>query len=148
MIKYAHTNIITDDWKRLAEFYVRVFECTPLYPERDLHGEWLERATSIKNAHLRGIHLRVPGDDETLPTIEIFQYDKNENGPASLANRRGVSHIAFQVDDVSKILDRVLQNGGSRVGELVETEVDNVGTLTFVYAKDIDGNIVELQQWR
>ena len=83
MIKYAHTNIITDDWKRLAEFYIRVFECTPLYPERDLHGEWLERATSIKNAHLRGIHLRMPGNEETLPTMEIFQYDKNENGPAS-----------------------------------------------------------------
>ena len=148
MIKYAHTNIITDDWKRLAEFYIRVFECTPLYPERDLHGEWLERATSIKNAHLRGIHLRMPGYEESLPTIEIFQYEKNENGLASLANRRGFSHIAFRVDDVSRILDRVLQNGGSRVGELVETEVDNVGTLTFVYAKDIDGNIVELQQWR
>jgi predicted enzyme related to lactoylglutathione lyase len=148
MIKYAHTNIITDDWKRLAEFYIQVFECTPLYPERDLYGEWLERATSIKNAHLRGIHLRMPGYEETLPTIEIFQYDRNENGLATLANRRGFSHIAFRVDDVSKILDRVLQNGGSRVGELVETEVDNVGTLTFVYAKDIDGNIVELQQWR
>jgi predicted enzyme related to lactoylglutathione lyase len=148
MIKYAHTNIITDDWKRLAEFYITVFECTPLYPERDLQGEWLERATSIKNAHLRGIHLRMPGYEETLPTIEIFQYEKNENGLATLANRRGFSHIAFRVDDVSKVLDRVLQNGGSRVGELVETEVDNVGKLTFVYAKDIDGNIVELQQWR
>ena len=148
MIKYAHTNIITDDWKRLAEFYIQVFECTPLYPERDLHGEWLERATSIKNAHLRGIHLRMPGYEETLPTIEIFQYDSNENGLATLANRRGFSHIAFRVDDVPKVLDRVLQNGGSRVGELVETKVDNVGTLTFVYAKDIDGNIVELQHWK
>lgn len=149
MIRYAHTNIITDDWKRLADFYIAVFDCKPLYPERDLHGEWLDRATSIKNAHLRGIHLRMPGyDEDNLPTLEIFQYDNNENAQATLANRKGFGHIAFRVDDVSKMLDRMLQNGGSRVGELVETEVANVGKLTFVYAKDIDGNIVELQQWR
>jgi lactoylglutathione lyase len=148
MIKYAHTNIITDDWKRLADFYITVFDCTPLYPERDLHGEWLDRATSIKNARLRGIHLLMPGSDENLPTLEIFQYDRNENAQATMANRKGFGHIAFRVDDVPRALDRVLQNGGSRVGELVETEVANVGTLTFVYAKDIDGNIVELQQWR
>jgi len=148
MIKYAHTNIITDDWKRLADFYITVFDCTPLYPERDLHGEWLDRATSIKNARLGSIRLLMPGSDQNLPTLEIFQYDKNENAQATMANRKGFGHIAFRVDDVPRALDRVLQNGGSRVGELVETEVANVGTLTFVYAKDIDGNIVELQQWR
>ena len=90
----------------------------------------------------------MPGYEDNLPTLEIFQYDNNENAQATMANRKGFGHIAFRVDDVPKMLDRMLQNGGSRVGELVETEVANVGKLTFVYAKDIDGNIVELQQWR
>jgi predicted enzyme related to lactoylglutathione lyase len=148
MIKYAHTNIITDDWKRLAEFYITVFECKPIYPERDLHGEWLERATSIKNAHLKGIHLSLPGFEDSSPTLEIFQYDNNENGVRPQANRKGFGHIAFRVDDVPGMLNRILQHGGSRVGELVETEVANVGILNFVFAKDIDGNIIELQQWR
>jgi predicted enzyme related to lactoylglutathione lyase len=148
MIKYAHTNIITDDWKRLAEFYITVFECKPLYPERDLRGEWLERATSVKNAHLKGIHLSLPGFEEALPTLEIFQYENNENGLWPQANRRGFGHIAFRVDDVPAMLNRILQHGGSRVGELVETEVADVGILNFVFAKDIDGNIIELQQWR
>lgn len=148
MIKYAHTNIITDDWKRLAEFYITVFECKPLYPERDLRGEWLERATSVKDAHLKGIHLSLPGFEEALPTLEIFQYENNENGLWPQANRRGFGHIAFRVDDVPAMLNRILQHGGSRVGELVETEVADVGILNFVFAKDIDGNIIELQQWR
>lgn len=148
MITYAHTNIITDDWKRLAEFYVTVFECQPLYPERDLQGEWLERATSVKDAHLKGIHLKLPGFDETRPTLEIFQYNKTENGSMPQPNRIGYGHIAFRVDDVQKYLDKVLQNGGSRIGEIVKAEVSNVGTLTLVYAKDIDGNIIELQHWQ
>jgi catechol 2,3-dioxygenase-like lactoylglutathione lyase family enzyme len=148
MIKYAHTNIITDDWRRLAEFYITVFGCKPLYPERDLKGEWLDRATTIKGSHLKGIHLRLPGYDEALPTLEIFQYDSNENGSSILPNRKGFGHIAFRVDDVPKVLNNVLEHGGSRFGELVETEVQNVGTLTFVYARDIDGNIIELQHWK
>lgn len=148
MIKYAHTNIITDDWKRLAEFYITVFDCQPLYPERDLRGEWLDRATAIKDANLKGIHLKLPGYDESLPTLEIFQYNKNENGLKPMANRKGYGHIAFSVDDVPTMLNRVLENGGSRIGEVVETEVSEVGTLSFVYARDIDGNIIELQNWK
>jgi len=147
MIKYAHTNIITDDWRRLADFYITVFDCKPLYPERDLRGEWLDRATAIKDANLRGIHLKLPGYDESLPTLEIFQYNHNEIGLKPMANRKGYGHIAFRVDDVATILNRVLENGGSRVGELVETEVSELGTLSFVYARDIDGNIIELQNW-
>lgn len=147
MIKYAHTNIITDDWKRLAEFYITVFDCQPLYPERDLRGEWLDRATAIKDANLRGIHLKLPGYDESLPTLEIFQYNHNEDGLKPMANRKGYGHIAFRVDDVPTILNKVLENGGSRMGEVVETQVSEVGTLSFVYARDIDGNIVELQKW-
>ncbi len=147
MIKYAHTNIITDDWKRLAEFYITVFDCKPLYPERDLRGEWLDRATAIKDANLWGIHLKLPGYDESLPTLEIFQYNHNEDGLKPMANRKGFGHIAFRVDDVPTILNRVLENGGSRMGEVVETEVSELGTLKFVYARDIDGNIIELQNW-
>jgi len=37
-IKYVHTNLIANDWKSLSEFYVNVFDCEPIYPERDLSG--------------------------------------------------------------------------------------------------------------
>jgi catechol 2,3-dioxygenase-like lactoylglutathione lyase family enzyme len=148
MIKFAHTNIITDNWKILADFYIKVFDCKPLYPERDLSGNWLDKATSISNAHFTGIHLALPGYEENSPTLEIFQYDKNENNLTALPNRKGFGHIAFKVDNVQEILDRLLFHGGSQVGEIVETEIKNAGSITFVYARDIDGNIIELQNWK
>jgi hypothetical protein len=55
VIKFAHTNIITDDWHRLADFYIQVFDCKPILPERDLSGVWLDKATHLENAHLTGI---------------------------------------------------------------------------------------------
>ena len=34
-IRYAHTNLIADDWRRLADFYIQVFACEPVSSERD-----------------------------------------------------------------------------------------------------------------
>ncbi|TAK66993.1 MAG: VOC family protein [Bacteroidetes bacterium] len=148
MLKYVHTNIITDDWQRLAQFYIDVFECKPLEPKRDLSGEWLEKGTAVPRAHLKGIHLALPGYDGKLPTLEIFQYEKNEERLPTLSNRKGFGHIAFLVDDVQKLVTKVLEHGGAMVGEIVEHEVPGVGLLTFAYVRDIDGNIIELQNWK
>ena len=147
MIRFGHTNLITDDWKKLADFYIKVFDCQPLYPERDLAGEWLDQATAIPNARLMGIHLTLPGYAENAPTLEIFQYAENVDSPPPPANRKGFGHIAFQVDDVQEVLDRLLANGGSKVGEVVTTDIADAGRITFTYARDIDGNIVEIQRW-
>lgn len=148
MITFAHVNIITDNWRKLADFYIAVFDCIPLYPERDLKGDWLDKATRIPNAHFTGIHLALPGYNNQLPTLEIFQYDENEPDLPAATNRKGFGHIAFKVDNVQEILDKLLLHGGTQLGQLVETEVKNAGKLTFVYAQDIDGNIIEIQHWK
>ena len=51
-IKFAHTNLIARDWKRLAAFYQEVFNCQSIQPERDMSGEWLDKATGLTEAHL------------------------------------------------------------------------------------------------
>jgi len=51
------------------------------------------------------------------------------------------------VDDVDEALQAVIAAGGSTVGNIVTTEVDGVGVLQVVYARDPEGNIVELQKW-
>lgn len=148
MIRFVHTNIITNDWQKLAEFYTNVFGCKLVPPERDLKGNWLDQATGIDNAHLNGCHLALPGYNDPAPTLEIFQYDTTLDNPESQPNRKGLGHIAFSVDNVQDILTKVLAHGGTQVGEIVSTEIKNAGELTFVYARDIDGNIIELQNWR
>ena len=144
-IEYVHTNIIARDWKQLARFYIEVFGCTPVYPERDLAGDWIDRLTDMKDTKIRGIHLRLPGNDEG-PTLEIFEYNhQTAKINARLINENGFGHIAFRVDDVEKILNKLLQHGGSKYGELVTKEIEELGTLTVIYARDPEGNIIELQ---
>lgn len=146
--RYKHTNIVARDWRKLARFYETVFDCIRVLPERDLSGAWLEKGTGIKKARLEGVHLRLPGLGENGPTLEIFQYAENAEKPASLPNREGLSHVAFEVDDVAAALDLVLQQGGKTIGTIVSHPVPGVGLLTFVYAADPEGNLLELQAWK
>ena len=145
--KYKHTNIVAKDWQRLVQFYVDVFGCVRLPPERHLSGSWIEKGTGVDGAQISGIHLALPGFKGHAPTLEIFQYSRNENKPIPAANREGFGHIAFEVDDVVSALDAVVRHGGGTLGEIVTQEIDGAGILTFVYAADPEGNIVELQSW-
>jgi catechol 2,3-dioxygenase-like lactoylglutathione lyase family enzyme len=144
-MRYKHTNIIAKDWRALARFYEEVFGCVRVPPERHHQGLWLEEGTGVPGAELAGIHLRLPGWGESGPTLEIFQYARNEPKASPAANREGYSHLAFEVDDAAAALQAVTAHGGSAVGSVVSREVEGVGRLTFVYAADPEGNILELQ---
>jgi predicted enzyme related to lactoylglutathione lyase len=146
-IRFAHTNIVAQDWERLAQFYQEIFDCTPIPPGRDLAGEWLEKATGVPGARVKGIHLRLPGYGDEGPTLEIFQYDPQEERPKMAANRPGFAHIAFAVPDVEARRRAVLEAGGGQVGEVTRQDVTGIGTVTFVYLADPEGNIIEIQRW-
>ena len=145
--KYVHTNLIARDWKRLVRFYCEVFGCESARPERDMSGAWLDSVTSLRNAHLTGLHLRLPRYDDDAPTLEIFSYDQMIECGLPQPNQCGFGHIAFGVEDVDQALQAVTAAGGSAVGNIATTKVDGVGTLRVVYARDPEGNIVELQKW-
>ncbi len=145
--KYVHTNLIARDWKRLVRFYKEVFGCEPKGPERDLCAAWLDKVNSVSNARLRGVHLRLPGYGDDGPTLEIFSYDQLIERGQPRANECGFGHIAFAVDNVDEALRAVIAAGGGAVGEIAAAEVKGVGLLRVVYARDPEGNIVELQKW-
>ena len=147
MIKFAHINLVSKDYKKLAKFYIDTLGCTPVLPERDLKGRWLDKATGIKDAHIKGVHLRMPGYGEEGPTLEIFQYQDQDSSVNKKLNTNGFSHIAFQVEDVAKTAQAMLNEGGTDIGEYSEVDIEDVGRLIFMYIKDPEGNIVELQKW-
>jgi len=144
---YVHTNLVARDWRRLAAFYTAVFGCEVRGAERALHGARLEALTGLAGARLEGVHLGLPGHGDGGPTLEIFTYAETEESPAPGPNRVGYGHIAFQVDDVPAALRSILDNGGETLGGPVRTTVAGEGELEVAYARDLEGNIVELQRW-
>lgn len=147
-IRYVHTNIIAHDWRKLSDFYINVFGCIPVPPERDLAGEWIDQMTGIEGVRIQGVHLSLPGY-ENGPTLEIFQFDPEylQDGKPRI-NRQGFGHIAFHVDSVEDVLAKLITHGGSALGEVIQKQYEGLGLLTAVYTKDPEGNFIEIQNWR
>ena len=145
--RFGHVNVIARDWRRLAEFYERVFGCPVVPPERDYSGPDLSAGTGVQNAALRGAHLRLPGLGPDGPTLEIYQYEPSLDPLSTAVNRPGFGHIAFVVPDVTAARTQVLAEGGGVVGEVVTLRTADGRRVTWTYVTDPEGNIVELQSW-
>ena len=145
--RYAHVNIIAEDWKRLCDFYEQVFDCVPVSSERDHHGPHIDTLTSEPGLRIRGQHMRVPGHGNDGPTIEIFTASKNAEDSPKRLTRSGFAHLAFEVDDVDSRRSQIKELGGDDYGDLVTIDIPGAGKLTLLYMTDPEGNIVELQKW-
>lgn len=146
-VRHGHTNVIAQDWRRLVDFYVTVFGCEPVPPERDLHGPVVEAGTGVSGATLNGMHLRLPGHGPDGPTLEIYSFGTMPPKPPTAIDRPGYGHLAFQVTDVAAARREVLAAGGIALGGIVRTQVAADRSVTWCYVTDPEGNPVELQSW-
>ena len=146
-MKFSHVNLIARDWRSLADFYIAVFGCIEKPPVRNLTGAWVDHLTGIPGAHIRGVHLLLPGYTEDGPTLEIFEYENNTKAGDKMINREGFGHIAFAVEDVQQSLQLIVSHGGSLLGEVIDTRIEGAGMISVVYARDPEENIIELQKW-
>ncbi len=146
--RFSHTNIVARDPERLAAFYVDVFGCVGSGPPRDLEGAWLERGMGLRGARVHGFHLCLPGHGDRGPTLEIFRLDELRPAIRPEVDRAGLMHLAFSVDDIHETLNRLVTAGGEALGEIAEAQIAGVGRADFVYTRDPEGNVVELQAWK
>lgn len=145
--RYVHTNLIARDWRALAAFYQSVFGCLPVPPERHYSGPDLEAGSGVAGAAVDGVHLRLPGGGGDGPTLELFSYSIQEEGPMPAVNRPGFGHIAFAVASVPDAREDVLSSGGEAVGEVVTLETSTGARVIWCYVRDPEGNLIELQSW-
>jgi catechol 2,3-dioxygenase-like lactoylglutathione lyase family enzyme len=146
-MKYSHTNLNANNWEVLRDFYCDVFEGKVVPQNRDLGGSWFEKASGMKGAHVVGCHVAFPGYEEGGPVLEIFSHDIKEGEPGSF-NHTGFGHLGILVDDVQATYEKLLAHGGSSDGQVVSHYYENKGqTLTLIYAKDPEGNLIEIMRW-
>ncbi len=146
--RYVHTNLIARNWRGMADFYIKVFGCVPVPPERDYRSPDLDRLTAMHNVHQFGMHLRLPGCGPDGPTLEIFGFDVVPAANTKAVNREGFGHIAFAVDDVADARRLVLAHGGAAIGAIVTLTTATGARVTVCYCSDPEGNAIELQKWQ
>jgi catechol 2,3-dioxygenase-like lactoylglutathione lyase family enzyme len=93
--------------------------------------------------------LRLPSYGDDGPTLKIFQYDEMLEKPQPpSANHLELGHLAFEVGSVEAALQELKRRGGGELGKDITKKIAGAGTITFTYATDPEGNILEIQSWR
>jgi hypothetical protein len=83
-----------------------------------------------------------PGVTDSFEVVGFHSPSAGAHEPAPAANRPGLRHVAFKVDDVRGVVDGVREVGWETVGEIVNFE----STFLLCYVRRPDGLIVELAE--
>ena len=147
-MKFCHVCIACKDWKKISEFYQKVFDCVPLDPPRHMEGEWaghLIAAPELKDAVIEGEHLMVPGYDNNVSlTLEILTYKPAGKNVEFNCYDTGFVHICFEVPTIEEknaAVEKLLANGGSMVSTFEDWRKERVA-----YCRDPEGNIAEIRR--
>lgn len=142
-MRLTHISLTARSADALSAFYREVFGFVDMCPPKRLSGELVSRGNGLPNSDICSVWLNLP--NMTRPFLEIMEYSEAVSRRMPAVNEPGYGHLAFEVPDLSKSIENVLRSGG-----VLQGEVTNFGTQDrqhlIVYVRDVEGNILELEQ--
>src|SRR3977135_76331 len=105
-------------------------------------GEWIDRIIGLENVTVELVMARTPDGSDMFEVVRFHSPSAGAQELAPAANRPGLRHVAFKVDDVRGVVGRVREAGW-------ETGGGSVGfarTCLLRYARGPEGLIVELAE--
>ena len=105
-------------------------------------GAWIDRIIGLENVTVEVVMARAPDGSDLFEVVRFHSPSAGAREPAPAANRPGLRHVAFKVDDVRGVVDRVREAGWDTVGEIVDFE----STFLLCYVRGPEGLIVELAE--
>ena len=142
-MRLAHINLVARDAEALAAFYVNVMECEIFREPKILSGEKVSRGNGLSYSEIRTIWLKFQALER--PFLEIHQHMITHHRGLPCVNEPGFGHLAFQVEHLSQTLSKLVQAGGTQIGQVTDFGTHERPYL-IAYARDPEGNILELEQ--
>jgi glyoxylase I family protein len=146
-MRLDHVNIVVAEMARAEQFYGGVlglrrgFEC-------QLEGDWIERVTGLPGARAHCVFYEPVGEGR----VELLQYLTPQGEPLPLnrlPHTPGLRHVAFAVDDLDALCERLREAGVALVSPPVEVpfRVANAGRKRLCYFHDPDGVLLEVAEY-
>ena len=143
--RFRHVAIVVSDLDAMVEFYTSVLG----FRERSRYesaSDDFRRGVGLPHIKAEVVHLGMAGSPVE---IEMFQFDDTLAACAdrSRANLPGYRHIAFVVEDLDTACAQLRELGVEFFSDPITLGASgSVAGIQFVYFKDPEGNIVELNQ--
>ncbi len=135
-----HVGVIVDDLDAAIEFFL------DLGLEREgamsMQGELVDNVTGFKGVHTDVAFVRTPDGSGKLELIKFHTPADTQSPEAAPVNRLGIRHIAFVVDDVDAMVEKLRSKGMNTIGKVQDYE----DIYRLCYVRGPEGIVVELAE--
>ena len=133
-----HTGIVVNNLQKASEFYLALgFK---IQAKANEEGRFIEKVTGFKNVNIEWIKM-VLNDGNLLELIQYNNPKKEKKLNKQPPNQIGVSHIAFNVNNIESFCKNIVDLGGSIINE---PAITNNKQFKVAYCHDIEGNLLEV----
>src|SRR4051794_20952930 len=107
-----------------------------------MQGEFVDTVIGIQDSRSEMATLRLPDGGTALELSSFIKPDHKPGSPAAMSTELGLRNVAFQVDDLQAIVDKLSDDGFGLVGGIGEYE----NTWRMAYVRGPEGIIVALAE--
>jgi catechol 2,3-dioxygenase-like lactoylglutathione lyase family enzyme len=137
---FVHIGLVVEDLNETVRFLGLLgFDCGE---PGVFTGDWIGQIIGLENVKVELVMVRAPDGSDIFEVVRFHSPSAGAQEPAPAANRPGLRHIAFTVNDVRGVVGRVREAGWDTVGEIVDYE----NTYLLCYVRGPEGLIVELAE--
>ena len=137
---FAHVGVIFDDLEAATTFFL------DLGFEREgagsVEGEWVGNVIGLDDVQAELVMVKTPDGSGKVELVKFHRPADEEGADPAPANRLGIRHLAFIVDDLNTIVTGLRDKGIDTVGEVENYE----DTFLLCYVRGPEGIIVELAE--
>ena len=139
-LRFDHVGIVVDDLELVTAFFVDLgFERSG--PMR-VEGEWVDRVVGLDGVQLDMVSVNAPDGSGRIELTKFHRPTDPAAAQRPAANGLGFRHIAYIVDDLDSVIERLRGKGLDTVGDIVTYE----DIFRLCYVGGPEGLIVELAE--
>jgi catechol 2,3-dioxygenase-like lactoylglutathione lyase family enzyme len=118
--RFDHVGITVEDLDTVSAFFVELG--LEVEGRTFLEGEFLDTVIGIPDARTEMVLLRSPDGGTGVELASFSRPDHAPGSPAAMANELGLRSVAFEVDDLPAIIERLAKDGYGLIGGVGEYE--------------------------
>ena len=133
-----HTGIVVRDLEKSTEFYCALGFVKDNQAIEE--GNFIDTVVGLQNTKLEWVKLKAP-DGYLLELLQYHSHPESTEITQQKSNKLGCSHMAFSVDNIDRICEKIEQLGGLIVNPPALT---NDKKIKVAYCHDLEGVLMEI----
>lgn len=138
--RFDHIGITVSDLDRVTAFFVGLG--LEVEGRTFVEGDFIDTVIDIPDSRTEIVMLRSPGGGSSIELSSFVRPESHPGSPAAMANELGLRSIAFEVDDLPGLVERLGEDGYPMVGGIGEHE----GVWQMAYVRGPEGILVALAE--